>query len=113
MESELLAKHYKKLLAIAALLVGVAMLVGGEENPGVLTDISNKGLSGSANATMAAPPLPEPQPLPSEMPVRDPALDSWYSQSASSPPPQPIPESVDSPTPSDVRPLPIDLEPVG
>ena len=110
METELFMRQGKKLLPIAVLLFGVAMLVGGEDDPGVLTEISGA----PPKRAQAAPPpqfspavqqrIATPAPPPS-----DPNLDSWYAQAGSTEIVDPTPATDDFLV-NDTRPL-MDTEP--
>jgi len=110
METELLTRQGKKLLLIALGLLGVAMLVGGEDDPGVLTEIS----ATPPKRTHAEPP-PQFSPAAQESigiptpPPSDPNLDSWYAQAGSTRVVDPTPETDDFLV-NDTRPL-MDTEP--
>ncbi len=83
MAGDLFAGQGKKLIAIGLFLVLVAVLVGGEDNPGVIGGLADADVTIPANTTSSAPVEQVSAPPP---PVRsdDPELSSWYARSESS-----------------------------
>ena len=103
MEDGLFTNQGKKLLFVALFLVLVAALVGGEEDPGMIAQISDKdGAQGAPTAGIAStnaysePEVTVRDPRPVERPsASDTSLDDWYAEAGPSEPvdPQPVDES--------------------
>tara|TARA_B100000700_G_C14567764_1_gene634170 strand:+ start:54 stop:455 length:402 start_codon:yes stop_codon:yes gene_type:complete len=81
MAGHVIAGHGKKLIVIGLFLVLVLILVGGEDDPGVIGGLADADAPVVAEDELAVAQTPSPPP-----PARreDPALSSWYSQSADS-----------------------------
>ncbi|MBX7494410.1 hypothetical protein K3172_00915 [Qipengyuania sp. 6B39] len=103
MEDGLFTKQGKKLLMVGIFLVVVASLVGGEDNPGLLAEVSEQeaGLDQPPPAYQVPPagqmavsqsPVSSPRP---QVRQDDSALDAWYASAAPVEPldPQPVDES--------------------
>ncbi|QPC98523.1 hypothetical protein [Qipengyuania soli] len=103
MEDGLFTNQGKKLLFVAIFLVLVAALVGGEEDPGMIAQISDQeGTQSAPTASVAsASTYSEPEvvvrdPRPVERPsASDTSLEDWYAEAGPSEPvdPQPVDES--------------------
>ena len=101
MEDGLFTNQGKKLLFVALFLVLVAMLVGGEEDPGMIAQISDNNVAAAPQPY--APPVAQPPEAPVvraprriDRPDRnDASLADWYAEAAPSEPidPQPVDES--------------------
>ena len=101
MESGIFSKQGKKLLLIAAVLLVVVSLIGGEGDPGVLTKISEQpnvagnthlpDLPDQGGAQPVTPPAYDKAPPSNETPE----LDTWYAQAGSTGPVDPTPETDD------------------
>ncbi len=101
MEDGVFTNQGKKLLFVALFLVLVAMLVGGEDDPGMIAQISD------SNPHPSGPQAYSPQPMEDEGPVirnprpverssdNDMSLDEWYADAGPVAPvdPQPVDES--------------------
>ncbi|MBX7481512.1 hypothetical protein [Qipengyuania qiaonensis] len=101
----------KKLIAIGVFLVLVTILVGGEEDPGVIGDLAEIGSPPGTTADVAQLPSPVERfdSSPATASREDSGLSSWYAQSDSSGAvdPQPVQPSPvdDSHLINDAKPL--------
>ncbi len=112
MEDGLLTTHGKKLLMIGLFLWFVAVMIGGEDDPGLIAQQVDASGNGVASA---APFEPAPQsamkvtqaPSPASRPSRqdDAALDAWYAASDAGSDWGPAPEPQ---APQPVEPRPVD-----
>lgn len=101
MEDGLFTNQGKKLLFVAIFLVLVVALVGGEEDPGMIAQISDQEAAQAAPHASVASTYSEPEvvvrdPRPVERPsASDMSLSDWYAESGPSEPvdPQPVDES--------------------
>lgn len=101
MEDGVFTNQGKKLLFVALFLVLVAMLVGGEEDPGMIAQIGDNNVVAAPQAY--APPAVEAHEAPVvraprriDRPERnDASLEDWYAEAAPAEPvdPQPVDES--------------------
>ena len=103
MEDGLFTNQGKKLLFVAIFLVLVAALVGGEEEPGLIAQISDQeGAPSAPTASVAStssysePEVIVRNPRPVERPsAGETSLEDWYAESGPAEPvdPQPVDES--------------------
>ena len=123
MEDGLLTTHGKKLLMVGLFLWFVAVMIGGEDDPGLIAQQVDASGNGVAGAT-AYEPAPHSAmkvtqgPTPTSRPSRqdDAALDAWYASSDTAsdwgPAPEPqVPQPVD-PRPVDESHLVNDAKPL-
>lgn len=96
MEDSVLFKQRKKLIVIALFLVGVMLMIGGEDDPGMIGQVQDTALAGDeltsapqvGSRTLSSPQMPEQL-------EETPELDAWYSQTASDGPAEPAPVNDD------------------
>jgi hypothetical protein len=86
MEDGLFTNQGKKLMLIGIFLWGVAMLIGGEEDPGMIAQVSEGGAEGMAlhgpeAGAPAYPPSPQEARVQSQS-QQDPSLAAWYAEAA-------------------------------
>lgn len=114
MEDGPIPRHGKKLVALALFLGAVALLVGGEEDPGIVAQIgeSPETFAAPASAPVAAIEQPVRRAEP-ERRAADPALDAWYAEATAVAPQTPAPEAPapETPAPIDERHLIDDTRP--
>lgn len=114
MEASVFTKQRKKLVMIGLFLLSVVLMVGREEDPGMLQQIAEQtgdqtqpqpvAQSGAPVQQQAAAPRPQVR--------QDPALDEWYSQAGTlNAPMEPSPQD-NSWLINDTEPL-VSTEPVG
>ena len=99
MESGIVSTQGKKLLFIGFLMVLVVWLVGGEDDPGLLPQISAQQDARGTHAQAAAQP-PEVRNEPanaghSVLTDESPELDAWYARAGSNGPIDPTPQTDD------------------
>jgi len=84
MEDGLFTNQGKKLMLIGIFLWGVAMLIGGEEDPGMIAQVSEGGAEGIASHGSAndAPTYTPPPQAVRIQPQQDPSLAAWYAEAA-------------------------------
>ncbi|WP_341711550.1 hypothetical protein [Erythrobacter sp.] len=99
MEDGLFTNQGKKLMLVGIFLWGVAMLIGGEDDPGVIAQVGEDGANGlvaqdSGHNQQASAPLPQAARVQSR-PQQDPALADWYAEAGPVEPvePEPVDES--------------------
>ena len=123
MEDGLLTTHGKKLLMIGLFLWFVAVMIGGEDDPGLLAQQVGASGNGSASASAYEPApqdvmkvtqAPSAAPRPSRQ--DDAALDAWYAASEAGSdwgtPPEPQAPQVVEPRPVDESHLINDTQPL-
>ena len=123
MEDGLLTTHGKKLLMIGLFLWFVAIMIGGEDDPGLLAQQVDASGNGSASAAAYEPApqgamkvtqAPSAAPRPSRQ--DDAALDAWYAASDAGSdwgtPPEPQVPQVVEPRPVDESHLIDDTQPM-
>jgi hypothetical protein len=99
MEDGLFTNQGKKLMLIGIFLWGVAMLIGGEEDPGMIAQVSEGGAEemthhGPASGAPAYPPPPQATRVQPQT-QQDPSLAAWYAEATPSEAvsPDPVDES--------------------
>lgn len=90
MEQGLSSGIVKKLALAGAFLVAVALLIGGEDNPGVIGQLGDAVPVGrQAPAAQPATGIERPAPSARQSPRNDQALSAWYAESETTGPAAP------------------------
>ncbi len=87
MENAALARIGKKLGLFVAFLAAIAVLIGGEDNPGMLAQVSKeRGQATASTPPVYSAPVPTSESRPASGDSEQLTLDDWYAEVA---PPDP------------------------